>query len=256
MNTSYKIARIGHSPLPVHEIKDVQDSFAQATIAALKNTLQRLHQTTTAVGLAAIQLDLSQHESNYTPNIVIIGSTIEGVRKRLERGLGYLPKLDDPKLAALLIPTEIMVNPKIISYSGEVYDRAEGCFSLMYEHEGKIQGLLSNNCVKRYQTIDVIYLNENGESVQKTLSGFPAQVLQHEVSHGKHKEFIDEMHGDLEAQCNFYKELLHYFQKKKTGEAAELPKEIAREMPVEGINDLVQNTVEDVIQYLEMKIKS
>ena len=65
-----------------------------------------------------------------------------------------------------------MFNPEIIKASG-LYDTAEGCLSL----------LGGPRPCKRYQTIKVQWQNEQFQTRIKTFSGWPAQIIQHEIDH-------------------------------------------------------------------------
>ena len=65
-----------------------------------------------------------------------------------------------------------MFNPEILKMSGP-YDTEEGCLSL--------QGG-PRHC-KRYQTIKVRWQNEKFQTRIKTFSGWPAQIIQHEIDH-------------------------------------------------------------------------
>lgn len=66
----------------------------------------------------------------------------------------------------------VMFNPEIIKKS-EPYDAEEGCLSLL-------GGL--RKC-KRYQTIKVQWQTAEFKTRIKTFTGFPAQIIQHEVDH-------------------------------------------------------------------------
>ena len=65
-----------------------------------------------------------------------------------------------------------MFNPEIIKTSGP-YDAKEGCLSLLGG---------SRPC-KRYQTIKVQWQNEQFQTHIKTFTGWPAQIIQHEIDH-------------------------------------------------------------------------
>ena len=65
-----------------------------------------------------------------------------------------------------------MFNPVILKMSGP-YDTAEGCLSL----------LGGPRPCKRYQTIKVQWQNENFQTRIKTFTGWPAQIIQHEIDH-------------------------------------------------------------------------
>ena len=65
-----------------------------------------------------------------------------------------------------------MFNPQILKASG-IYDAEEGCLSL----------LGGPRPCKRYQTIKVQWQNEKFQTRIKTFSGWPAQIIQHEIDH-------------------------------------------------------------------------
>jgi len=65
-----------------------------------------------------------------------------------------------------------MFNPEIFKASGQ-YDTAEGCLSL----------LGGPRPCKRYQTIKVKWQNEQFQTRIKTFTGWPAQIIQHEIDH-------------------------------------------------------------------------
>ena len=65
-----------------------------------------------------------------------------------------------------------MFNPEIIKMSG-LYDTEEGCLSL----------LGGPRLCKRYQTIKVRWQNEQFQTRIKTFTGWPAQIIQHEIDH-------------------------------------------------------------------------
>ena len=65
-----------------------------------------------------------------------------------------------------------MLNPEILKAEGE-YETQEGCLSLLGG---------PRKC-KRYQTIKVQWQNEQGKTRIKTFTGWPAQIIQHEIDH-------------------------------------------------------------------------
>ena len=65
----------------------------------------------------------------------------------------------------------VMFNPEIVKRSGP-YDAEEGCLSLPGRRE-----------TKRYRSIKVEYQNEAFQTRWKTFTGFPAQIIQHEIDH-------------------------------------------------------------------------
>lgn len=66
----------------------------------------------------------------------------------------------------------MMFNPEIIKKSGP-YDAEEGCLSLLGG---------PRKC-KRYQTIKAQWQTAEFQTRIKTFTGFPAQIIQHEVDH-------------------------------------------------------------------------
>ena len=66
----------------------------------------------------------------------------------------------------------IMFNPEIVKMSGP-YDTEEGCLSL----------LGGPRPCKRYQMIKVQWQNEKFQTRIKTFTGWPAQIIQHELDH-------------------------------------------------------------------------
>ena len=65
-----------------------------------------------------------------------------------------------------------MFNPEILKTS-DPYDTEEGCLSL----------LGGPRSCKRYKTIKVQWQNEKFQTRIKTFTGWPAQIIQHEVDH-------------------------------------------------------------------------
>ncbi|MBP3272014.1 MAG: peptide deformylase [Ruminococcus sp.] len=66
----------------------------------------------------------------------------------------------------------LMVNPVITDHSKDMYEVSEGCLSLTGERT-----------TKRWQVITVEYLDKNFKKKKKTLRGFEAQIVQHEMDH-------------------------------------------------------------------------
>ncbi len=65
-----------------------------------------------------------------------------------------------------------MFNPQILKKSGP-YDTEEGCLSLLGG---------PRKC-KRYQTVKVQWQTAEMQTRIKTFTGFPAQIIQHEIDH-------------------------------------------------------------------------
>ncbi len=66
----------------------------------------------------------------------------------------------------------VMYNPVILKKDG-AYNTEEGCLSL----------LGGPRPCKRYKTIKVQWQNEKMQTRIKTFTGFPAQIIQHEIDH-------------------------------------------------------------------------
>ena len=65
----------------------------------------------------------------------------------------------------------VMFNPEIIKKSGP-YDAQEGCLSL-----------IGTRPAKRWRCIKVKWQNEKFQERIKTFTGWPAQIIQHEIDH-------------------------------------------------------------------------
>jgi len=64
-----------------------------------------------------------------------------------------------------------MINPVIIKHA-DSYETEEGCLSL--------DGVRKTT---RYRSIEVEFLDRNFEKQKQTFTGFPAQIIQHEIDH-------------------------------------------------------------------------
>lgn len=71
------------------------------------------------------------------------------------------------------IQRSVLINPEIIDYSDEKIDSYEGCLSIP-----RIRGLVSRSNRITYKA----YTFE-GEYYEKTLEGFEARIIQHELDH-------------------------------------------------------------------------
>lgn len=67
---------------------------------------------------------------------------------------------------------EVLINPRIISVSGEKYTAEEGCLSL--------DGVRK---AERYTVVTAVYLDINFKVKKRTFRGFEAQIVQHELDH-------------------------------------------------------------------------
>ena len=65
----------------------------------------------------------------------------------------------------------VMFNPQIVKCSG-AFEAEEGCLSLPGTRK-----------TRRFRTIKVQFQNEQFQTRLKTYTGFPAQIIQHEIDH-------------------------------------------------------------------------
>jgi peptide deformylase len=81
-----------------------------------------------------------------------------------------------------------MINPQIISYSGETAKGWEGCLSVPM-----MRGL-----VPRYREIEVEYLDRQGDRQVTKFTDFVARIFQHEYDHLEGKVFLDRVENTLD----------------------------------------------------------
>jgi peptide deformylase len=74
-----------------------------------------------------------------------------------------------------------LINPEIISASGSIVSKEEGCLSV----------LDYNADVKRYEKVSIRALNLEGKKLEFNLEGIPAIIMQHEIDHLDGILFID-----------------------------------------------------------------
>jgi peptide deformylase len=118
----------------------------------LQELLADMHDTMNALsgaGLAAPQIGISQR-------IVIFGT-------------GYNPRYPD----AGEVPYTVLINPVLQPLDEEIEEGWEGCLSVP-----GMRGL-----VPRYQRLRYTGFDATGASIDRTVSGFHARVVQHEVDH-------------------------------------------------------------------------
>lgn len=94
-----------------------------------------------------------------------------GVLKRVIIARRFYRDPDDNEIE--LTKEYVFVNPKIISSSEEKNIAMEGCLSIPDTY-----GL-----VERPKKVKVKAMNEHGEVIRKTLTGFLSRVVQHEIDH-------------------------------------------------------------------------
>lgn len=78
---------------------------------------------------------------------------------------------------------ELIINPEIISYEGKKEKKIERCLTWLGRRIS----------VDRHYRIDVEYFDINNNLIKKSITGFQAQVWQHEYNHleGIEEKFIE-----------------------------------------------------------------
>lgn len=88
-----------------------------------------------------------------------------------------------------------LINPEIIEKEGQIED-SEGCLSF--------PGLYIS--IVRAEKVKVIYIDENGDTVEREFSGILARAIQHELDHLDGILFIDRMDKNDEESQKLLKE--------------------------------------------------
>ena len=108
-------------------------------------------------------------------DIQVVNDLIDTLRANLDGCVGMAANMIGVKkniivfaMGEIIVP---MINPVIIKKENS-YITEESCLSL----EGFRQ-------TKRYETIEVEYLDKNFKKQKNTFHGFVAQIIQHEVDH-------------------------------------------------------------------------
>lgn len=108
-------------------------------------------------------------------DIQVVNDLIDTLRANLDGCVGMAANMIGVKkniivfaMVEMIVP---MINPVIIKKENS-YITEESCLSL----EGFRQ-------TKRYETIEVEYLDKNFKKQKNTFHGFVAQIIQHEVDH-------------------------------------------------------------------------
>lgn len=101
---------------------------------------------------------------------------LDTIKANAERCVGLAANMTGVRktILAALIGREyvIMINPVIVSRSPMSYEAEEGCLSLTGVRKAV-----------RYRVITVEYLDIDFRPRKKTLRGFEAQIVQHEIDH-------------------------------------------------------------------------
>ena len=98
---------------------------------------------------------------------------------------------------APLMSATVMINPSFKALSEQKQKDWEGCLSVP-----SIRAL-----VPRYTSIEVSYLNQQGEQIITQLNDFIARVFQHEFDHLQGKVFLDRIENTLDiiAESEYFK---------------------------------------------------
>ena len=121
-------------------------------------------------------LFLGQKSEEATKNdIVVIDDLIDTLRANLEGCVGLAGNMIGVKkrilvftLGSLIVP---MINPVILKKE-KLYETEESCLSL-----------IGFKKTKRYEMIEVEYLDRNFKKQKQVFTGFTAQIIQHEMDH-------------------------------------------------------------------------
>ncbi len=119
---------------------------------------------------------LGQKSEEATRDDLSIGQDLQDtLRANKDRCVGMAANMIGIKKRIIIVNLGfrnlVMYNPVIKKKSGS-YEAEEGCLSL----EGVRKTI-------RYQNVEVEYLDENWKKQRMKLSGWPAQICQHEIDH-------------------------------------------------------------------------
>lgn len=121
-------------------------------------------------------LFLGQKSEDATKNdIAVIDDLIDTLRANLENCVGLAGNMIRVKkrilvfaAGSIIVP---MINPVILKKE-KLYEAEESCLSL-----------IGSRKTKRYEMIEVEYLDRNFKKQKKVFTGFTAQIIQHEMDH-------------------------------------------------------------------------
>ena len=121
-------------------------------------------------------LFLGQKSEDATKNdIVVIDDLIDTLRANLEHCVGLAGNMIGVKKRILVFTVGIhycpMINPVILKKE-KLYETEESCLSLIGFRK-----------TKRYEKIEVEYLDRNFKKHKQVFTGFTAQIIQHEMDH-------------------------------------------------------------------------
>ncbi|PJI08173.1 MULTISPECIES: peptide deformylase [Clostridium] len=121
-------------------------------------------------------LFLGQKSEEATKNdIAVVDDLIDTLRANLETCVGLAGNMIRAKkrilvfaVGSLIVP---MINPVILKKE-KPYETEESCLSL-----------IGSRKTKRYEMIEVEYLDRNFKKQKQVFTGFTAQIIQHEMDH-------------------------------------------------------------------------
>jgi peptide deformylase len=135
-------------PLLLQVAKQVE-RFGTPELAALLDDMRETMAALNGAGLAAPQIGVSQQ-------VVIFG---------VDRNPRY-PQAEE-------VPYTVLINPKLEPLTQDMEEGWEGCLSVP-----GMRGLVPRHTKLRYRGFD-----EHGQPIDRTVTGFHARVVQHEVDH-------------------------------------------------------------------------
>ncbi len=143
----HRILKMGHPKLL--QVSEPVEKFSTPKLDALVEDMFDTMAANSGAGLAAPQIGINQR-------IVIFGVTAN-------------PRYPD----AESVPTTVLINPKIEILTEEKEEDWEGCLSVP-----GLRGLVRRPNKIRYRGFD-----HHGQPIDRSVSGFHARVVQHEVDH-------------------------------------------------------------------------
>ena len=115
-------------------------------------------------------------ESADKEDVQVIRDLLDTIKANADRCVGMAANMIGVRKTILvaLIGNKylIMVNPKIVAKSSEIYETEEGCLSLSGQRK-----------VKRHEYVTVEFLDRNFRKKRQTFKDFEAQIIQHEIDH-------------------------------------------------------------------------
>ncbi len=126
-----------------------------------------------------------------TPDILDILDEMVGMM-RDQNGVGLAaPQVGHLKRFLVMMDPDTenvfkMINPTILTRSADVCTLEEGCLSVLGPDDLPVYAN-----VTRPASVDVQWMDENGQQLSAHMSGFPARIVQHETDHLDGVLFID-----------------------------------------------------------------